>query len=503
MGLWAKLFGRGRAAPAAAPAGLATLEDRVIGASPGMRGPPRRGTRELIAAYREQPWLRAVTSRIARGVASASWCVYARASEPVAPLPGRGRMRGGPTGTFRDVGVAPSFRWGRDIAVRDSVLERGAPEARAARRRELAAAGLLREVSDHPLLDLLQSPNPQLTGRSAMSLSQIWLDIKGEAFWLLSGGADGVPTGYWPLPPHWVTAVPTASRPTFTVSAGGLQLEVKAEGMVWLRDPDPENPYGRGSGVAESLGDELETDEYAAKYLKSWFYNSAIPSFIVSFEGADPKALVRAKEKWDSEHRGVGNAHKSFFSDGKMNAVRLDASFREQQISDLRKLSRDFVAQVFAMPPEVIGIIENSNRATISAARYIYALGVEFPRVEFLRTELQQWLAPRYQGAITIEAEVQVPDDEAHRLDVMRAQPAVFACNEWRQEAGYEPLPEFEGRFPALMPGQEQPGKPAGEKPEAPEVEEPEDDAVPGGPGEVDLEAEPERSDPPWAKAPL
>lgn len=477
MGFWATFTGwlprRKRAAEPPA------IEDGIALPAHGWGG-VRRGTAELIAAYRTDPWLRAVTSRIGEGVASVGWTMYARAAEPMEPGRTRTFLRHTPDGTVRDVRAAGAWRWGQDRSVRDLVLSHGDVRSRARRRVELAQAGLLREVPDHPLLEMLQHPNLELTGRACLKVSQVWRDIKGEAFWLLAVDEGGVPRGYFPVPPHWVEKTPTQESPTYRISVGAMQIEVKREAMVWFRDPDPSNPYGRGTGVAESLGDELETDEAAAKYIKGWFTNNAMPSFIVSFEGASEVELKRAREKWEREHRGYRNAHRAHFSSGKMNALRLDASFRDQQIADMRRLSRDFIAQVFAVPPELIGIIENSNRATITAARYIYALGVEFPRVESMRTELQHQLVPRYGGDAVLEAEVPVPDDEQHRLDVMRALPGAFAVNEWRGEAGYEPLPQFDGLFPPLaLPGQQE--EPAGkdepaEEPPAPAVDDDDED---------------------------
>jgi len=497
MGLLGRIAGLFRpASRASAPEGT-QLEGGVLVPSTGFGGPPARGTRELIAAYKTEPWLRAVTGRIARGVAAATWTVYARSSTPAPTSNARSRGRRGPAGRFRDVAMAPAWGWGSERGVADRWLARGAAPARAKRRLELAAEGLLRELSDHPMLDLLAAPNEYMTGLAALQLTQVWLDIKGEAFWLLAFGADGQPSAFYPLPPHWVTATPTAATPWFQVSYAGVQLRVAPKAMIWLRDPDPENPYARGTGIAEALGDELETDEFAAKYLKAWFFNNAMPAFIVSFDGAEPAQVKRAKEVWESEHRGVHNSHRAHFSTGKMNAVRLDASFRDQQIIDLRKLSRDTLAQVFAMPPEVIGIIENSNRSTIDAARYIYVLGVEYPRVEFLRSELQAQYVPLWDEALALECEVDVPEDEAARTAVMRALPGAFELNEWREEAGYAPLPQFVGRFPPLaQPGQQQdppPEKPA-EKPMMDPEEEPAD-------GETELEPKPARGDPPWARA--
>lgn len=492
----ASLFGRtSRAAPS-----LPGMSDFVAPAGMPGRGPARKGTRELLQAHRTQPWLRAVTSRIAEGVASAGWTVYARAAEPVT-APVRYVRRSLPGGHVRDVAVAPTWRWGHDRIVVDRKLNAPDPRARAQHRAALASAGLLREIPDHPLLELLCEPSPDLTGRAALKVTQKWIDIKGDAFWLLVPGAGGVPAGYIPVPPHWVTGTPTPAQPYFTISYAGFIAKVDPSAVVWFRDLDPENPMARGTGIAEALADELETDESAAKYLNAWFYNSAVPSFIVSFEGASSTELEKAKAKWENEHRGYWNGHRAHFSSGKMNAVRLDSSFRDQQIIDLRKLSRDTVAQVFAVPPEMIGIIENSNRSTIDAARYIYVLGVEFPRVEFLRGEIQRQVLWRYPGSegACLEAEIAVPEDEERRLNVFRAMPGAFALNEWRAEAGYDPLPQFEGVFPPLaLPGQPDP---ALEPPDVADDEETDDTEEESQSGETELEPEePMRGDPPWAR---
>ncbi|MDP2275296.1 MAG: phage portal protein [Archangium sp.] len=439
-----------RAAPSSAPLTTANFEAGLLAPGSGGRGPPKRGTRELIQLYNQSPWLRAVTSRIARGVASSRWRVFTRAKEAVQT---KGRE-------------APTWRWGTDRAVIDPLLPAGNHKERRRRRDALKAQGVLREVVDHPLLKLLAKPNEFMSGSTAIKVTQVWLDVKGEAFWLIAYGADGTPQALYPLPPHWVRQVPTAADPHFVVSVGTTQLKIEPSAMIWLKDVDPDNPYGRGTGVAESLGDELETDEFAAKYVKSWFFNSATPSLIVSFEGsATPTQLAEARDKWEQAHRGTHNAHRAHFATGKMNAVKLDTAFKDQQLVELRVMARDTVIQVYGVPPECIGVIEDSNRATIDAADYMMSKGVEHPRAEYLREEIGAQLLTKYKGgeAAVLEVEISEPEDKGRRLEVMKAQPRAFTLNEWREEANYEPLPDLDGQFPAAMPGQGAPSAPAHE----------------------------------------
>lgn len=471
---WSRLFRRGE--PAASPdseraaPGLTGGEiDGGIMRSANGRGPPPRGTVELIKSYKQAPWLRAVASRIGWAVAHSEWTVYVRASSSIAA-----------SSVSR---LAPPWRWGADRAVRDVTLRSPVAATRAERREKLLADGLLREVIDHPALELLQHPNQMMTGATALKVTQIWLDIKGEAFWLLAFDSANVPRAAYPVPPHWVIGVPTEAAPYFTISAAGLQMRLDQRAVLWLRDVDPENPYGRGTGVAESLGDELETDEFAAKYLKSWFFNNAMPSLLVAFEGATEPQLKLAREKWEENHRGLHNAHRAHFASGKMNAQKLDTSFEQQQLVELRRMERDTVVQVFNVPPECIGIIENSNRATIDAASFMFATGVVHPRLEFLRAELAHQLMPLYPGGeyVLLEVALRVPDDPARRLNVMKSQPVAFELNEWRAEAGYEPRAELAGKYPAALPGQTPPTTDDAEKP-------------------ASASDKQSRGDPPWAR---
>jgi hypothetical protein len=240
--------------------------------------PPKRGTVELLQAYKEQGWLRAVVKNIAFNVAGTEWRLYARTG------------KGGK-------------------AIRDYKLERATPQGRTKMLRELRAAGQLRVLDAHPVLDMLAAPNPRYTGRLALQLTQTHLDMAGEAFWAIERNETGMPTGYWPMPPHWIRDTPHAANPFFLVSFDTTSGYVAEKDILWLKDPDPAYPYGRGTGLAEALGDEIETDEYASKHLKAWFYNSAIPDFIVALDGkASPTEITRLKAKWDEEHRGYWNA---------------------------------------------------------------------------------------------------------------------------------------------------------------------------------------------------
>ena len=147
-------------------------------------GPPGRGTKELLELDSKSPGLRAVTHKRGRAVAETHWQVF----------------------------VA---RNGRRQAVRDVQLNR----APYPMRDEILKARLdkdeVEEIRDHPLLELLCHGNDQMLGMNVLSVTQNHLDLVGEAFWLLERGTLRQPIGLWPIPPHWITSLPTRAHPFF------------------------------------------------------------------------------------------------------------------------------------------------------------------------------------------------------------------------------------------------------------------------------------------------
>lgn len=283
--------------PGAMPTDPKTVGGRLLAGVIQAGGqPPTRGTREQLLGFSQMPWLHAVVSRISADVASTEWLLYVK------------RRQGGKY-------VLPSGKAVLDAHVRR--LQRAPRELRAKMVKAAVEAGDLEPLPSHPLLDLLHGFNTFHTGLAARRVTQQHLDLVGEAFWLLERDRRGMPIALWPIAPSWILGTPTVSRPVFRVSFRGWQGEIPATEIIWFCDLDPANPYGRGVGTAQALADELETDEYAAKHVKAYFYNRARPDLIVSPKLADGEAgmqeseVQRLEEGWVSRSSGFWRCHDS------------------------------------------------------------------------------------------------------------------------------------------------------------------------------------------------
>lgn len=413
---WAVLRGAKSAVPASVGASL------VAGLSLTGR-PPLRGTAELLKAYSTLPRLRAIVDRIMWSVASVPWGAY--------------RARGGRAQrrlTLSRLQHAKHVHRNKTL-LRPHVVKRMADE------------GVLEPLDSHPALDLINRPNPELTAADIRAIMQAHIELVGESFLITEKNALGQLAELWPVPPNWITRLPVPTDQTYELSAPNFRARVPKEAMIHLRVPDPANPYGRGAGIAASLSNELDADEYAAQTTSARFYNGALPDAIIGLGGVPSDEAQRFKEKWLEEHRGhrrIGGIHVT-------NTPNLSVSNLTQKIVDLdivnlREFEGDVLRETFGIPPEIVGHLENSNRATIDAADLIMSLYVLVPRLDRLEDSLNTFVTPLFDDATVLLYESPVPDDWDRALAAAEAAPWAQSINDWREMQGRPPLDEKIGR---------------------------------------------------------
>jgi hypothetical protein len=217
--------------------------------------------------------------------------------------------------------------------------------------------------------------------------------------------------------------------------------------MVWLYNPDPASPYGRGSGTAQALNDELNTDESAAKTINSYFQHGAISPLLIYGAGLNAEGTKSLEENWQNEQAGFFNAYKPLFLNRKVEIKELQQNLASREFIELRQYERDTIIQVFGIPPEILGILQNSNRATIEAADLFFSRYTLLPRLEMLREQFQKQIVKHFDdsGLIEIDFVSPVTADKSYQLSVMQAMPHAFTYDEVRIRAGEDILPEGRG----------------------------------------------------------
>lgn len=306
---------------------------------PRWTAPPERNTEEWVQAFRTNPRL-AVVERIASDLSAAAGKLY---------------------------------RIGRD--------------------------GEEQELDEHAFLDFWDNPNPlhEMSNAALWRLLEIYLALKGEGYFIIEKDIFGRPVELWPVPVHWVQMTPYLDHPFYTVrSTSGTLMQVSVDDMFVMKDLNPYDPFRRGLGQSEALADEIETDEYAAKFQKRFFFNDATPNLVISMPKSTPEQRQRFRAEWLERFRGHFNSHGVATVNGEVVVNKVGDTMKDMDMVNGRIFLRDAVLEHFGVPREIMGITESSNRATSEAAQYIYAQNVLMPRLKRREEAINKQLLPMF-----------------------------------------------------------------------------------------------------------
>lgn len=312
------------------------------------------------------------------------------------------------------------------------------------------SAGKLVTAENTVLNQWMQSPWDSLgiggTWFDLQYLTCAWLQTVGEAFWVVRWDGKRVQT--IPFPPSWVTMTPMDGQDYYLIcvpnNMGQTAERIPSSNVIWLRKPSWSNPYGRGLGRAQFIDDEVTQDEAAAKWENAYWRNSARPDLVVFVEGLEQNTsqVEKLRRQWNEVHQGIDRAHAPAFLPAKGRLEQVKTTLQDVALIELRNAHRDSIWQAYQVPPEVMGAVENSNRATADAALNIYQRNVLRVYCEWMRQALARWFVPKF-GLLNLQLIPNDPVEESNDFRLAKAtemyKAGLLTRDEARQQLGEDP----------------------------------------------------------------
>jgi len=321
-----------------------------------------------------------------------------------------------------------------------------------------------REVLRHAALDLWNTPNDFYTRADLVETAQQHYELTGEMWLVLvRDPRSPLPLEIWPVRPDRMQPVPS---PTSFIAGyvytgpGGEQVPLGLTDVVYVKAPNPTDPYRGLSPVAAAMVD-LESARYSAQWNRNFFRNSAEPGGIIEVD----KRLTDTEydemvERWGEQHQGVSRAHRvAILEQGKW--VERKYTQKDMQFAELRGLTREIIREAYGIHSHMLGLSEDVNKANAEMAEISFARWLVFPRVQRIRGALNARLLPLY-GAADLEFEPSdtvPPDRESDdRERTSKAEAAQLLVT-----AGYDPddVTEAMGLPPMRFTGPASPAAPA------------------------------------------
>jgi len=232
-------------------------------------------------------------------------------------------------------------------------------------------------IADSELTRLLNGQaNPVHTSYDLMSFLVSSLLLYGNGYAQIQRRlADGSPIALWPIPASAVTPrMVSADRIVYDVHDGGRRVAtLEASEMLHVRRLSPLSTIV-GASPIESVPGAFRVAKSTEEHAASFFRNGAVPLTIIS----PPNELTAeqkeaAADKWNKRFSG-SKAHSTAVVSPGTNITKLSIEPDKAQLIESRMFSREQVAEIFNVPPSLLGIpgqgFSSAEQASLHFATY-------------------------------------------------------------------------------------------------------------------------------------
>jgi HK97 family phage portal protein len=317
-------------------------------------------------------------------------------------------------------------------------------------------------IYEHPLLDLLENPNPFVSGDLFIKSLAGYFSLTGNSYLNIIG--SGKPVELHILKPQNINIQANnrdgyPQQYDYTASNGSITFK-RDQKNRFLADNGNElgqlmtfNPKYCNSnlyGVSDLAAVELEISQYilASIHNNSLLENQARPSGILTYKGADnditQNTVDTIKEILRSSLSGAANAGNATFLCGDFDWKQLSESIKDMDFATLKQQTATAVYNALKIPLPMVSP-DNMTLANMETAKINFYDNTILPLTKTIYDFLGSMLLPRYANSENLEltfdeASIEALEPRQVNNTLKLSQSGVLTINEIRSQLGYEDL---------------------------------------------------------------
>jgi len=344
---------------------------------------------------------------------------------PLAALLGALRLRAPEAKQSRVAPVIALHMQGRAVwtprdyaALAEEGYRRNAVAYRCVRLIAEAAASLpwllydgMRELSEHPLLALIERPNEGQAGADFFESWYSFLQVAGNSYMELVE-VEGSPRELYVLRPDRMKAVPgRAGWPeAYEYSVNGRVVTIPCgtqSPVLHMRLFNPVDDY-YGLSPLEAAACAIDIHNAAGSWNKSLLDNAARPSGALVYKGGEAGANLtedqfeRLKRELAENYQGAANAGRPLLLEGGLDWTSMGLTPQEMDFIAAKHAAAREIALAFGVPPMLLGIPGDNTYANLREANRAFWRGTVLPLAGRTARALTHWLGPRYEGKLRL-----------------------------------------------------------------------------------------------------
>ena len=271
-------------------------------------------------------------------------------------------------------------------------------------------------LCDHPVLSLLQTPNPEQSGAAFFETIYGYLQTAGNAY-LEGVSINGEVRELFALRPDRMKARIGASgwAEAWEYSVGSRKTLFRPEGdgflpILHLKNFHPTNDH-YGLSPLEAAAQAVDFHNSALAWNKSLLDNAARPSGALVYKGPEgaenltTEQFDRLKTELSDTYQGIANAGRPLLLDGGLDWRPMSLSPNDMGLVEAKNAAAREIALAFGVPPMLLGIPGDNTYSNYREANLALWKQTVVPLVKKTAAALTTWLGPRF-GGVTFDCDV-------------------------------------------------------------------------------------------------
>ena len=313
------------------------------------------------------------------------------------------------------------------------------------------------ELENHPLKQLLYSPNSAMTEEQFWQVAEINLLIAGFSAWEIEFSNGGQPLALWPMRSDWCQFYRGVGQPIRAVRYqpyGLPPVDIPIEKILLFQYYDPIYPLLKGLSPLAVALNVVEVDNFATGFLNDFMKNGAMPTGLLTTD----QVITRTdaddlSERWSEKHGGAENWSKPAVLGKGVTYQNTGAQFSPGfDFSKLDGRDEARMCMAIGVEPILIGAqvgLQASTYSNYEEARKAFYQARIAPEWRYLASEIREQLLPLYETAsskftIVFDSSSVAALQEDMQLKWQRATQAwqsnLLTLDEARGELGKDPL---------------------------------------------------------------
>ena len=272
------------------------------------------------------------------------------------------------------------------------------------------------KLDHHPLLDLLNRPNP-VQGRAVFfETAYAYLNIAGNSYLEVVMGGDGLPAELYVLRPDRMKIIPGASGwpKAYVYGVSGQEHQFPVDPIsgkspvLHLKSFHPTDDY-YGMSPLEAAAYSIDVHNAASSWNKALLDNSARPSGALVFEPKEGNAVLskeqfdRLKQEMEENFQGTRNARRPLLLEGGLKWQQMAFSPMDMDFINAKHVSAREIALAFGVPPMVMSIPGDNTFSNYKEANRALWRATLLPMMDKMMSSLNHWLAPHFDDDLRLE----------------------------------------------------------------------------------------------------